>query len=114
MTSKITFSNIKHIFVKSGSDVKKTERSLGKLQAGDIPKRLKPGLKIDVLVLKRLPALTTDDTITFDEDDIRPGTRRHFTELKDVYMRKNWLLVHTDFFKKTEFDDVIMIILHGV
>jgi hypothetical protein len=114
MTSKITFSNVKHLSVKSPNDVNDTERKYGKLQADGVPKKLLPGLKIDVLVLTSLPVLTTDDTITFDEDDIRPDTRRQFTELKEVYKKKNWLLVHTDFFKKIKEGDSIVIILHEI
>lgn len=114
MTSKIIFSNVKHVSVKSKKDISQTSRKYGKLQAGGVPGKLEHGQRIDVLVLKSLPILTTDDTITFDEDDIRPNTWRQFTELKDVYKKKNWLLVHTDFFKQIEEGDYIVIILHEV
>ena len=114
MTSKIIFSKIKHTVVKSASDITKTERAEGKLQAGSVTSRLTPGLRIDVLVLKTLPALTTANSFTVDEEDIRQGSRKCFSRLADVFVRKGRLPVHADFFKKIKDGDTIVVILHEV
>ena len=114
MTSEITFSHIKHATVKSSSDITKTERSEGKLQAGSITSKLTPGLRIDVLVLKFLPVLTIEDSFTVNEVTIRPGTRRCFSELKPLFKRKGRLPVKADFFRRVKDGDTVIIFLHEV
>jgi len=114
MTSKIIFSGIKHTVVKSFSDISKTEKYEGKLQAGSITSKLTQGLKIDVLVLKSLFFLTTEDSFTVNEDNIRQGTRRCFSELKPIFQKKGRLPVHADFFREIKEGDTIIIILHEV
>jgi len=114
MTSQITFSKIKHVVVKSSYDLSATEQREGKLQAGEITSKLCNGLIIDVLVLKMLSSTTTDDPITLGEDNIRDGTRRRFLTLSKLFIRKGRIPVHTDFFKKIEDGDTIIIILHEV
>jgi hypothetical protein len=113
MTSRITFSGIKHTLIKSASDITKSERSLGKLNARSIINRFGPNLKIDVIVLKTLPTLIIGDTITFNEDDLRHGTRKTFTE-KGVFIKSGTLHVKVDFFKKIEQGDTILILLHEI
>jgi hypothetical protein len=115
MTSKITFSNIKHIIVKSSSEITDTERSSGKLYARSIINRLAPGLKIDVLVLKYLDTLICDcKPFSVYEDDIREGTRRTFKTLSQTYTDAGKLPVSTDFFKHIKEGDTVIIFLHKV
>lgn len=118
MTSKLTFSNIKHTIVKSSSEITDTERISGKLYARSIINRLAPGLQIDVLVLKALPKalpiLVTDDNLTVDENDTRRDTRRCYQSLPQTYMEGGKLPVKTRFFKKIKDGDTIIIILHEV
>lgn len=114
MTSKLTFSNIKHTIVKSSSEITDTERISGKLYARSIINRLAPGLQIDVLVLKALPILVTDDNLTVDENDTRRDTRRCYQSLPQTYMEGGKLPVKTRFFKKIKDGDTIIIILHEV
>lgn len=113
MTSQITISRIKHSIVKRASDITKSERSVGKLNARSVINRLEPGHKIDILVLKTLPTLIIGDTITFNEDDLRHGTRKTFTE-KGVFHKSGTLHVKVDFFKKIEQGDTILILLHEI
>lgn len=114
MTSKITFSNIKHVVVKAATDITKSQRKSGKLQVGKITEELSPGLQIDVMVLKTPPLLIDTGPITIEESDIRSGSRRQFTELKDLYIRKWWLPVRTIFFDDMLDEDTILVILHEV
>lgn len=113
MTSKITFSNIKHIIVKSSSEITDTERSSGKLYARSIINRLAPGLRIEAFVLKT-PTFICDDVFTVYEDDIRKDTRRCFQTLPHTYMEAGKLPVKTDFMKKIKDGDTILIILHEI
>ena len=113
MTSKITFSNIKHTIVKSSSEITYTERSSGKLYARSIINRLAPGLRIEAFVLKT-PTFTCDDVFTVYEDDIRKDTRRCFQTLPTTYMEAGKLPVKTDFMKKIKDGDTILIILHKI
>jgi hypothetical protein len=119
LTSHITFSNILHTIIKAPADIKESEVKLGILSAGsrtraNITGKLAPGLQIDVMVLKNTLTLACDDTIIVNEHDIRPGSRRSFTDLNELYKRKSRLPVHTNFFKCIEDGDTIMIILHEV
>jgi len=114
MTSKITFSNIKHVVVKAASDITKSQRKSGKLQVGKITEGLTSRLQIDVMVLKTPPMLIDTGPITIEESDVRPGTRRQFTELKNLYIRKWWLPVRTGFFEDMVDEDTILVILHEV
>lgn len=115
MTSKITFSNIKHTIVKSSSEITPTERSSGKLYARSIINRLVQGLKIDVLALRHVDTLICDSKpFTVDECDIRVGTRRSFVSLSGSYKTGSKLPVLTDFFKNIEEGDTVLIILHEV
>lgn len=113
MTSTTTISNIKHSIIKPASDITKSERSVGKLNARSIINRFGPNLKIDVLVLKTLPTLIIGDSITFNEEDKRPGTYRTFTE-KGIFHASGTLHVKADFFKKIEQGDTILILLHEI
>ena len=114
MTSKITFSNIKHTIVKSSSEITYTERSSGKLYARSIINRLAPGLRIEAFVLKTLPTFICYDVFTVYEDDIRKDTRRCFQTLPHTYMEAGKLPVKTDFMKKIKDGDTILIILHKI
>lgn len=114
MTSKITFSGIKHTIVKASSEITDTERSSGKLYARSIVNRLAPGLRIDVFVLETLPALLCDDSLTVNEDNSREDTRRTFKELSKTYIDAGKLPVKTAFFKNIIDGDTIIIILHEV
>jgi len=114
MASKITFSNIKHTIVRDSCEITQTEIKGGKLNARSIVNRLNSGLKIDVLVLKNMPVLVCDEPLTFYENEIRDGTRRSFESLSNAYINAGKLPVHTDFFKKIEEGDMIIIILHDV
>lgn len=113
MTSKLSFSKIKHVIVKSSSEVTDTERSSGKLYARSIINRLAPGLRIDVLVLMSLDTLRCDSKpFTVDEGNLRPGTRRTFKTISQTYVDAGKLPVHTDFFKEIKKGDTVVIILH--
>ena len=113
MASEIIFSNIKHTIIKTASEITDTERRTGKLNARSIINRLGPGLQIDVVVLKNIPAFLCDEVISFNEADIRQGTRRCFQKLTGSYDKySNRLPVKTDFFKKIMDGDTIIIILH--
>jgi len=114
MTSKITFSGIKHTLVKSASDITKTEISIGKLNARSVVNRLGPRLRIDVLVLKTLPVLICDEPFTVNEDNIRKGTRRCYETLTKSFLDSGKLPVHADFFRKIKDGDNIVVILHEV
>lgn len=115
MTSKITFSKIKHTIVKTSSEITDTERSSGKLYARSIINRLAPGLRIDVLVLKTIDTLICDSKpFAVYEDNIREGTRRTFKTLSQTYTDAGKLPVFTDFFKNIEEGDTVIIILHKV
>ena len=114
MTSQITFFNIKHLVVKAATDITKSQRKSGKLQVGKITEELTSGLKIDVLILKTLPMVIDTGPITINENDIRPGSRRQFTQLKQLYVKKRWLPVETGFFDDIENEDTILVILHEV
>lgn len=111
MTSKITFSNIKHTIVKSSSEITYTERSSGKLYARSIINRLAPGLRIEAFVLKT-PTFTCDDVFTVYEDDIR--TRKCFQSIGKSYSEAGKLPVKADFMKKIKDGDTILIILHEI
>lgn len=113
MTSETTISNIKHSIVKRASDITKSERSVGKLNARSVINRFGPNLKIDVIVLKSLPTLVVGDSITFNEDDKRPGTERTFTKT-GIYHDSGTLHVKVDFFKKIEQGDTVIILLHEI
>lgn len=115
MTSKITFSNIKHTIVKSSSEITYTERSSGKLYARSIINRLAHGLRIDVLVLKTIDTLICDSKpFSVYEDDIREGTRRTFKTLSQTYTDAGKLPVSTYFFKHIKEGDTVIIFLHEV
>ena len=114
MTSQLTFSNIKHVVIKAATDITKSQRKSGKLQVGSVTTELIPGLQIDVLILKKLPVLIDTEPIKIYENEIKPGSRRQFTQLKDLYVKKRWLPVKTGFFDGMEKDDTILIILHEV
>ncbi len=114
MTSKITFSDIHYTLIKSALDVTDTERKRGKLNARSVVNRFSEGMKIDVLVLKILPIVIIDDSVTYLEDDIRNGTRRCFLKLSQAAIDSGQLPVKTDFFKKIEGTDTVIIILHEV
>ncbi len=114
MTSQLIFSNIKHMIIKPASDITKSQKKSGKLQVGNITTKLTTGLKIDVLILKTLPAVIDLGSVLIDEKDISPGSRRQFTQLKDLYVTKRWLPVKTGFFDAMEHEDSILIILHEV
>ena len=115
MTSKITFSKIKHTIVKASSEITPTERSSGKIYARSIINRLAPGLRIDVIVLKHLDTLICDrKPLSVYEDDLREGTRRTFKTLSQTYTDAGKLPVHTDFFIHIEEGDTVVIILHKV
>lgn len=85
----------------------------GETERQERNKPLRPNLKIDVIVLKSLPTLVVGDSITFNEDDKRPGTERTFTE-KGIFHKSGTLHVKVDFFKKIEQGDTILILLHEI
>jgi len=114
MTSTLTFSNIKYINIKSSSDITKFERSEGRLQAGAIVRMFEPGMKLDVFIVENMPELQCDDSISFNEEDIREGSRRVFTEISKNSWRQWKLPVKTDFFKDIQEGDTIVMILHEV
>ncbi|AKB80675.1 hypothetical protein MSBR3_0097 [Methanosarcina barkeri 3] len=109
MGSKITFNNIVFSLVKKYGEVTDSERKSGKLQAGSVASKLTDGKVIDVLVLKKEYPEIRDESVTFNEADIRKGTRRQFTELAELYRRKGRLPVHTDFFKNIQPGDIVII-----
>ena len=112
MTSKLSFSNIKHTILKSSTDITDTERSSGKLYARSIVNRLFKGLRIEAFVLKTLPVFVCDDSFTVDETDIR--VRKSFDTVKASYIGAGKLPVKTDFTKEIEDGDTVLIILHEV
>ena len=112
MTSTLTFSNIKSIKIKSSSEITKSERSEGRLQAGAIVRMFQPGMKLDVFIIENMPELQCDDSISFNEDDIREGSRRVFTEISKNSWSQWKLPVKTDFFKGIQEGDTIVMILH--
>ena len=112
MTSTLTFSDIKYINIKSSSEITKYERSEGRLQAGSIVRMVEPGLKLDVFIVENMPELQCDDSISFNEDDIRDGSRRSFSEITSTSWRQWKLPVKTDFFKELKEGDTIVMILH--
>lgn len=112
MTSKITFSNIKHTIVKTSSEVTDVERSSGKLYARSIVNRLFPGLRIEAFVLKTLPVFICEDSFTVNEQDIR--VRKCFQTVKMSYSSAGKLPVGTKFTSKIKDTDTVIIILHEV
>lgn len=117
MTSQLTFSNIIYTILKSASDIRPTERAEGKLNARSVINRFVDGssrLLIDVLVLKKSITFIPGDSITFNECDIRPGTRRTFSKPSTSLKNRGRLPVKVGFFKKIEDGDSIIIILHEV
>lgn len=114
MTSILTFSNIKSIKIKSSSEITKSERSEGRLQAGAIVRMVEPGMKLDVLIVENMPELQCEDSISFNEDGIREGSRRSFIKVSKNSWVQWKLPVKTDFFKHVHEGDTIVIILHEV
>lgn len=115
MTSELTFSNIYHTILKSASEIRPTERAEGKLNARSVINRFVDGSSglIDVLVLKKSITFIPGDSITFNECDIRSGTRRTFSKPSTSLKNRGRLPVKVGFFKKIEEGDTIIIILHG-
>lgn len=114
MTSTLNFSDIKSIKIKSFSEITKSERSEGRLQAGAIVRMFQPGMKLDVFIVENMPELQCDDSISFNEDDIRDGSRRVFTEISKNSWAQWKLPVNTAFFKDVLEGDVVVMILHEV
>jgi hypothetical protein len=112
MTLTLTFSNIKSIKIKSFSEITKSERSEGRLQAGAIVRMFQPGMKLDVFIVENMPELQCVDSISFNEDDIREGSRRVFTTISKNAWAQWKLPVKTDFFKGIQDGDTIVMILH--
>jgi len=112
MTSKITFSNIKHVAIKDAVDITKTELKEGRLNARRTVNRFSPNMMIDVLLLGKCIAVVPDTAITFNESDIKK--RESFPKLTENEVNKGKLPVHTTFFKKAQKGDTIIVILHEV
>lgn len=112
MSSKIRIDNIIHRITRDSSEITITEINAGKLQARTITNEMSDGKKIDVLITKKRYHDTRDKTVEFDENDIRNGSRRTFTELKEFFKVNGRIPVHADFFKLIENGDKIEIILH--
>lgn len=112
MSSKIRIDNIIKRITRGSSDITITERKAGKLQARSITNEMSAGKKIEVLILTREYPQHTGKTMEFDENDIRVGSRRTFTELNEFFKENGRIPVHTDFFKLIEKEDKIEIILH--
>lgn len=120
MASKVVIHSVIARVTRCPSEITQTERKAGKLQAGAITSKMRECIKknekvgIDIFVLKNEHAIITDDTIEFRENDLREGTRRTFSQLPELYLRKGRLPVHTAFFKSIDKSDTIEIILHKI
>lgn len=67
-------------------------------------------MKIDVLILNGGHALIVDDTVEFDENNVR--CRITLTELNEFFIGHRRIPVGTEFFKKLQKNDIVEIILH--
>ncbi len=112
MTSTIKISDIIHCVVKSPSDIAKSRLKEGRLPAGSVLNRIQPGETIDVIVLKKSPALLCDTSIEINETDVRKRIAYKYSDISTNCFRNQRLPVGTKFFKDMQPTDTIYLILH--
>lgn len=114
MTSKICITDIKQCTIKGISEITKSKQKEGRIPAGTVVNKIKPGQTIDVMVLMKTPSLLCDTSIEFNEDDIRPGKRQtyKYSDISQDSFNNQRLAVGTEFFKGVELTDTIYLILH--
>lgn len=112
MTSTIKISDIIHCVVKSPSDIAESRYKEGRLPAGSVLNRIQPGQTIDVIVLKKSPALLCDTSIEINETDVRKRIAYKYSDISDNCFNNQRLPVGTKFFKDMQPTDTIYLILH--
>jgi hypothetical protein len=112
MTSTIKISDIIHCVVKSPSDIAESRYKEGRLPAGSVLNRIQPGETIDVIVLKKSPALLCDTSIEINETDVRKRIAYKYSDISDNCFNNQRLPVGTKFFKDMQPTDTIYLILH--
>jgi hypothetical protein len=112
MTSTIKISDIIHCVVKSPSDIAESRYKEGRLPAGSVLNRIRPGQTIDVIVLKKSPALLCDTSIEINETDVRKRIAYKYSDISDNCFNNQRLPVGTKFFKDMQPTDTIYLILH--
>jgi hypothetical protein len=112
MTSTIKISDIIHCVVKSPSDIAKSRYKEGRLPAGAVLNRIQPGQTIDVIVLKKSPALLCDTSIEINETDIRKRITYKYSDITTNSFNNQRLAVGVKFFRDVQPTDTIYLILH--
>jgi hypothetical protein len=112
MTSTIKISDIIYCTIKSPSDIAKSRYKEGRLPAGSVLNRIQPGETIDVIVLKKSPALLCDTSIEINETDVRKRIAYKYSDISDNCFNNQRLPVGTKFFKDMQPTDTIYLILH--
>ena len=112
MTSTIKISDIIYCTVKSPSDIPESRSKEGRLPAGSVVNRIQPGQTIDVIVLKKSPALLCDTSIEINETDIRKRITYKYSDISDNCFNNQRLAVGVKFFKGMQPTDTIYLILH--
>jgi len=112
MTSTIKISDIIHCVVKSPSDIAESRYKEGRLPAGSVVNRIQPGQTIDVIVLKKSPALLCDTSIEINETDIRKRITYKYSDITTNSFNNQRLAVGVKFFRDIQPTDTIYLILH--
>jgi len=112
MTSTIKISDIIHCVVKSPSDIAESRYKEGRLPAGSVLNRIQPGETIDVIVLKKSPALLCDTSIEINETDVRKRIAYKYSDISTNSFRNQRLAVGVKFFRDIQPTDTIYLILH--
>jgi hypothetical protein len=112
MTSTIKISDIIYCTVKSPSDIPESRSKEGRLPAGSVLNRIQPGETIDVIVLKKSPALLCDTSIEINEVDVRKRIAYKYSDITTNSFRNQRLAVGVKFFRDIQPTDTIYLILH--
>lgn len=112
MTSKICISDIKHLTIKHPADLPESRYKEGRLPAGSVLNRIQPGQTIDVIVLKKSPALLCDTSIEINETDVRKRIAYKHSDITTNSFNNQRLAVGVKFFRDIQPTDTIYLILH--
>jgi hypothetical protein len=112
MTSEIRFSGIIQHTSLAPSEIPPSKLKEGRIPAGKVVNRIKPGQKIDVFIMKNAHTLVLDETAKINEDDIRKRKTYTYTDISDSSFKNQRLALGTGFFKGMENTDTIYLILH--
>ncbi len=112
MTSTVKISDIIHCATKSPSDIAKSRLKEGRLPAGAVLNRILQGQTIEVIVLKKPPALLCDTSIEINETDIRKRIAYKHSDITTNSFRNQRLPVGVKFFRDIQPTDTIYLILH--